>query len=65
MIDENDLYHDCVAEVQFHHCFVCNERIGGYYYQQFASGLQVVCEFCWGLKKEYKRTQGLLQELAK
>ena len=61
MIFDSDRYHD--AEVQFHRCFSCNERIDTYYYQQFASGLQVVCEFCWSQKKRWDRVQGLLQEL--
>ena len=53
MIFDNDRYHDTIAEIQFHHCFVCNEAISEYYYQQFESGLQIVCPFHYTLQKNY------------
>ena len=62
MIDTNDLYHD--YEAQFHRCYICNEKIGEYYYQQFASGLQVVCSYCWDLKRRFDNTSKLLKEVA-
>ena len=59
MIDANDLYHD--LEVSFHRCYICNTRIETYYYQQFTSGLQVVCDFCYNQKKDYDTTTKLLE----
>ena len=52
------------SEIQYHNCYACDKKISEYYLEKFFAGVQVMCEQCYNLRKDYMIVQKQLQEVA-